>query len=194
MAPHIEKPLTERERRFVAEYVTDFNQTRSAIAAGYSKKGAHVQGHRLLARANIRLAVKGFIDKLVRPHDHSAERILKETALVAYSDLGDIFNDDGSLKPIKDMPEHVRRSISSIEVEEKTLGAGGETVIALSRLKKLRTWDKMAALTLMAKAQKLLTEKVEHSGTIEVKTDFKGVSDEQLVKEVQELAAAVVKR
>ena len=44
---------TDKRKAFVREYITDFNATQAAIRAGYSKNGAHVQGHRLLSNANI---------------------------------------------------------------------------------------------------------------------------------------------
>ena len=45
--------LNARQTRFVAEYLTDFNATRSAIAAGYSPRTARSQGSRLLTHVDI---------------------------------------------------------------------------------------------------------------------------------------------
>ena len=49
--------LTPKQRFFVAEYIVDWNATRAAVAAGYSKKTANEQGCRLLASVNIQKAV-----------------------------------------------------------------------------------------------------------------------------------------
>jgi phage terminase small subunit len=46
--------LNERQETFVREYLTDFNATRSAIAAGYSPSTAYSSGQRLLKHVEIR--------------------------------------------------------------------------------------------------------------------------------------------
>jgi phage terminase small subunit len=63
-----DKKLNDRQRLFVAEYLKDFNATRSAIAAGYSPKAARAVSSRLLTNANIKAEIdakktKLFFDK-----------------------------------------------------------------------------------------------------------------------------------
>ena len=50
--------MNERQRRFVAEFLTSGNGTQAAIRAGYSAKGAAVQATRLLRNANVRSAIE----------------------------------------------------------------------------------------------------------------------------------------
>lgn len=50
--------LSAKQRKFVEEYVKDFNATQAAIRSGYSEKGAEVQGNRLLSNANIKAEIK----------------------------------------------------------------------------------------------------------------------------------------
>ena len=50
--------LTEKQQRFVDEYLVDLNATQAAIRAGYSRKTANEQGARLLANVSIASAVK----------------------------------------------------------------------------------------------------------------------------------------
>lgn len=49
--------LTPQKSRFAKEYTIDFNGTQAAIRAGYSKKGAQVQGSRLLSKPFIQQAI-----------------------------------------------------------------------------------------------------------------------------------------
>ena len=51
------KELSPRQMRFASEYLIDCNATQAAIRAGYSEKGASVQGTRLLANANVRAKI-----------------------------------------------------------------------------------------------------------------------------------------
>lgn len=52
-----QRPLTRKQRAFVAEYVKDWNGTQAAIRAGYSKRTANEQAARLLANVSIRAEV-----------------------------------------------------------------------------------------------------------------------------------------
>lgn len=45
--------LTPKQQRFVEEYILDFNATKAAMRAGYSKKSSKQQGARLLTNAFI---------------------------------------------------------------------------------------------------------------------------------------------
>lgn len=50
--------LTDKQQRFVDEYLIDLNATQAAIRAGYSPKTANEQGARLLANVSVAAAVK----------------------------------------------------------------------------------------------------------------------------------------
>lgn len=50
--------LTDKQQRFVDEYLIDLNATQAAIRAGYSPKTANEQGARLLANVSVAVAVK----------------------------------------------------------------------------------------------------------------------------------------
>lgn len=50
--------LTDKQQRFVTEYLVDQNATQAAIRAGYAKSGARTEGARLLANADIAALVK----------------------------------------------------------------------------------------------------------------------------------------
>ena len=49
--------LTDKQRRFVEEYLIDLNATQAAIRAGYSERTANEQGARLLAKASVAAAI-----------------------------------------------------------------------------------------------------------------------------------------
>lgn len=51
------KKLTDKQRRFVEEYLVDLNATASAKRAGYSEKTAYSQGQRLLKKAEVQDAI-----------------------------------------------------------------------------------------------------------------------------------------
>ena len=49
--------LTEKQRRFVDEYLIDLNATQAAIRAGYSVKTAREQASQNLTKLNIQQAI-----------------------------------------------------------------------------------------------------------------------------------------
>lgn len=49
--------LSEKQMRFVSEYLVDLNATQAAIRAGYSEKTADVQGSRLLGNVKVADAI-----------------------------------------------------------------------------------------------------------------------------------------
>lgn len=50
--------MTNRQKRFVEEYLVDLNATQAAIRAGYSEKTARAQGQRMLTYVYIQQAVQ----------------------------------------------------------------------------------------------------------------------------------------
>lgn len=64
------KELSPKQRKFVAEYLKDGNGTQAAIRAGYSTKTANEQAARLLAKASVKGAVEGRLEKLELTADY----------------------------------------------------------------------------------------------------------------------------
>jgi len=67
-------------------------------------------------------------------------RVIEELARIGLFDPGELFAEDGSLLPIKNMPPAVRAAIASIEVEE--IDVEGKVI---GRVKKIKLWDKNSA-------------------------------------------------
>ena len=142
--PKPPKPLrkkmkpTVRQQRFIREYVKDFNATQAAIRAGYSKKGATVQGYRLLVLPHISDEIALLRNDLVEKMDISAERVLLEIARVAFVDPRKLFNDDKTLKDISELDDDTVAAISGFKMEGTVP-------------KDIKMWDKNQALEKLAK-------------------------------------------
>lgn len=142
--------LSPKQRRFVAEYARDLNATQASIRAGYSAKTAHVQGPRLLGNVRVRAAIERFQAGLAGKIEVEVERVVRELAALAFLDPRDLFDANGKLLPVCDIPEQARRAIAAIEVEE-LYGKEGRQTVNIGRIKKIRLAAKVPALDLLAR-------------------------------------------
>lgn len=70
-------PLTDKQQRFVSEYLVDLNATQAAIRAGYSAKTANREGSRLLSKVDVADAIAAKAAEKAAALDLSAERVLR---------------------------------------------------------------------------------------------------------------------
>lgn len=158
--------MTAKQERFVAEYLKDLNATQAAIRSGFSEKTAAQAASRLLRNVEIAQAVQAGKSQQLQSADLSAARVLEEYRRLAFSDVREFFQADGTLKPMSEWSAEQGAQIASMEVIIKNAEAGdGKT----DRVHKFRVWDKTKALTDLAKHFALLTEKVDLSGGIDLR-------------------------
>ena len=70
--------MTAKQRRYVKEYCLDFNGTRAAIAAGYSKKTARQIGSENLTKPAIQGAIKSEVAKLDEETEITKEGLIQD--------------------------------------------------------------------------------------------------------------------
>lgn len=138
------KELTQKQERFALAYIETGNASeayrRAYCAAKMKPETINKRASELLADG----AVTGRIGELRQAASDKAvvseARVLEELARIGLFDPGELFADDGSLLPIKNMPPEVRAAIASIEIEE--IDADGKVI---GRVKKVKLWDKNSA-------------------------------------------------
>jgi phage terminase small subunit len=152
--------LTDKQMRFIAEYLIDKNATQAAIRTGYSEKTARVQGSRLLTNADIQHEIQRQISADLKEFQIDRTTVLQELLRIATSDIRELFDENGMVKPVHSLSDEAARAISAIEVEE-TRSYGNEEQGMKIHTKKIKFWDKNKALENLARHLKLLTDKVE---------------------------------
>lgn len=153
--------LNAKQARFVTEYLSDLNATQAAIRAGYSEKTANTIGPRLLVNVGIAQAIAQGKAKQLQTAELSAARVLEELRRLAFSNVQDLFDGDGNLRPIQSLTPDQAACIASLEVIKKNAEAGDGKVDVIHKLK---VWDKTRTLEMLAKHFALLTEVVRHTG------------------------------
>jgi len=154
------KPSRER---FVDEFMVDRNATQAAIRAGYSPKTAGSAGHRLLKTVEILAEINRRGSEQSQRLQITSDRIMLELERLALLDPLDMFNPDGSMKALADIPEDARRAIGGLELRELTPLETPAGPIAV-QLRKVKFIDKTRALEDLAKILGLMKEKVEITG------------------------------
>jgi phage terminase small subunit len=82
--------LTDKQQRFVEEYLIDLNATKAAIRAGYSAKTANEQGSRLLANVSVFAAVSAAQEERSKRTAITADQVLQELWAIASADTNGI--------------------------------------------------------------------------------------------------------
>jgi phage terminase small subunit len=129
--------LTDKQARFVAQYVIDLNAKQAAIRAGYSAKTAMEQGYRLLRNAQVQAAIEAKNAKHLEKLDVTAERVLQERARIAFFDPRKLFDAQGKPLPIHELDDDTAAVVAGYEHD------AGVTKVKLA--------DKNASLTALEK-------------------------------------------
>ena len=139
----------------------DLNATQAAIRAGYHPKMAA----KLVAKGSIAAEIARRKGQQLDSVSLTAVRVLEEMRRVALSNVQDLFDEQGNLRPIHTLTRDQAASIAGLEVVKRNLTAGdGQT----DTVYKLKAWDKPRTLEMLAKHFGLLTERIEHSGDLRI--------------------------
>jgi phage terminase small subunit len=167
----LQSKLTPKKRRFVDEYLCDLNATQAAIRAGYSKKTAKQIGSRLLTYVDIQEAIAKRRDRLSEKLEITAERVLKELALIGFANMQDYMRANADGDPVLDFSQLTREqaaALSEVTVEAFKDGRG-EDARDVSKVK-FKLSDKRAALVDIGRHLGMFKENVSITGELTVKT------------------------
>lgn len=135
--------LTDKQQRFVDEYLIDLNATQAAIRAGYSAKTADQQGSRLLANVKVKQAVAEKQAQRSKRTGVNQDRVVLELAKVAFAKMTDIVDSEGRIK--EDASPDDLACIESIKYKESDNEYGGSVE------REVKIASKLKALELLGK-------------------------------------------
>jgi phage terminase small subunit len=135
----------ERHQRFCERIASGMTGAEAVIAAGYSPRSARNQANRMMTNDDIQTEIERLkIENRVKA-EIDAERVTRELAAIAFSDITDLFSDDWQLKAYPDIPHKLACAIASIKITETpTPGGGTERRITVRMHDKLRVLDNLA--------------------------------------------------
>lgn len=135
--------LTEKQRRFVDEYLIDLNATQAAIRAGYSAKTADQQGSRMLANVKVQQEISEKMAERSKRTGVNQDRIILELARIAFLKMTDVVDSEGRIK--EDASEDDLACIESIKYKHSDTETGSSTE------REVKTASKLKAMELLGK-------------------------------------------
>ena len=95
--------LSDKRKRFVQEYLVDFNGAQAAIRAGYREGSAKVTASRLLTDANVQRYLESLLVQKRSQLSHSSDVLIHELECIAHSNLKD-YGDPNAVGPFQFRP------------------------------------------------------------------------------------------
>lgn len=99
--------LTDKQKRFVEEYLIDLNATQAAIRAGYSEDTAYSQGQRLLKNVEVKAAISEAQNKRAERVNVTQDDVINGLLEVIAISMGkqkitetELSKADGSIVPV----------------------------------------------------------------------------------------------
>lgn len=153
--------LTEKQRRFVDEYLIDLNATQAAIRAGYSVKTAREQASQNLTKLNIQQAISEKMAERSKRTGVNQDRIVLELAKIAFVNAADVIDsDDATIKAGATADDTAAIQSVKVKVIPTKEGEGVEREIRLN--------DKLKALELLGKHLGMWNDKLDVNMNIPV--------------------------
>jgi len=138
--------MTNKQERFVQEYLIDLNATQAATRAGYTPDSAEVTGSRLLRNVKVQEAIQLAKKRLGERAQIKVDQIIEEYRRIAFANIGDVvtINSKGELaiRPLSEIPPEALAGVDKIFFEETTNKRG-----EVRRTLHVRMGPKLHALT-----------------------------------------------
>ncbi len=139
------KGLTKKQKRFIEEYLVDFNATQAAIRSRYSSQTAQTQGSRLLTNVMVKAELERRQKEIQKRLDISQERVLNEYAKIGFSNMVDYVKwNKGAINIIDSSSLTNDQTAAICEITETRSKDSGVTV-------KFKLHDKKGALDSIAR-------------------------------------------
>lgn len=154
--------LTNKQKRFIEEYLIDLNATQAAIRAGYSPATAGNIGNENLGKPQIRARVEQALAERSRRTGINQDRVIRELARIALVNPVDVVNmDDATIK--SKASEDDTAAILSVKVKNIPTENGDITE------REIRMADKIKALELLGKHLGMFTDRLNVNAEMAVK-------------------------
>ena len=145
--------MTNKQKRFIEEYLIDFNATQSAIRAGYSVDTAYQSGAENLKKPQIKSKIEKALAERSRRTGITQDRVVQELARIAFVNFNDVVDENGEIK--SDASADDLACIESYKVEN------GDSINGRSSKREVKLASKLKALELLGKHLGMFSDKFD---------------------------------
>lgn len=141
-------PKREKFSQEVANGKTASDALRIAfkVSKTHTDKSVWERSSRLMNDVKVKSRIEELRVKVMERQEITRERVLKEIARLALSDMRGAFKENGDLLDVKDWPDDVAAAISSIKIHSVP-GPDGDQIT----IKEVKFWDKNSAADKLCK-------------------------------------------
>ena len=132
--------LTDKQKKFIDEYLVDLNATQAAIRAGYKEKAAYRTGAENLRKPQIQEEIQKRMEERQKRTEITQDMVLQELAAIAFDRATDYVSVMGGMVQVKDTDQLSDSQIAAIAGIKETqngievkLGSKEKTLELLGR-------------------------------------------------------------
>ena len=170
--------LTDKQKKFIDEYLVDLNATQAAMRAGYKEKAAYRTGAENLRKPQIQEEIQKRMQERQQRTEVTQDMVVKELAAIAFARATDYVEIRSNgvcstvvIKPTTNLSDQQIRAIAGIKE-----GANGIEI-------KLN--DKEKALELLGRHLGMWNDKIKVDGEVTTNNPFEELTTEELKKLVR---------
>lgn len=109
--------LTDKQKRFVTEYLVDLNATAAAKRAGYKDPN---KGRQLVTKSNVADAIKKAMERREKRTEITQDSVLKELAAIGFSNAADFVKVSGGAVKITDTDDVEKEKLPALAGVKET--------------------------------------------------------------------------
>lgn len=181
------RPLTQKEKKFIQEYLIDLNATQAAIRAGYSKDSAANIGGQNVRKPLIQSAIFTEMDKRMKRTNITQDQIIIALKRIAFANIADLMTwNDASINiaPSDQLKRSKTYAISEIS----------ENVNQHARTVKVKLKDSIRALELLAKHAGMFIDRSDPTTGLHINKEPLEPKDQLVPAMTKEAAEAELKK
>ena len=153
--------VTNKQQRFVEEYLVDLNATQAAIRAGYSPVSANQTAADNMAKPCVSNAIARAMAERSKRTGVTVDRVVRELAKIGFADISDVASfDNGDLR--QETHRDDTAAIQTLRVK-RTITDDGEVVE-----REVRMYDKGKALDMLSRHLGMFDNRFKLEGEFQV--------------------------
>jgi phage terminase small subunit len=163
--------LTDKQKKFIDEYLVDLNATQAAIRAGYKEKAAYRTGAENLRKPQIQEEIQKRMEERQKRTEITQDMVLQELAAIAFARATDYVSVRDGMVQVKDTDQLSDSQIAAIAgIKETQNGI------------EVKLGSKEKTLELLGRHLGMWNDKINVEGQVEAKNPFADLTTEELKK------------